>query len=396
MSLPLLDATAWLDALRSRAERHSVVFLQLGSAFDPFRDALLNASFQVETLTAYLNNAEPRIGYVAITEIEEAGSATPSVSLNLVRERINADVEAGAKFVLVSRRPRIAFPDVPGSSLLEDARFMHGPLLDDEQCGSDPAQILPACRYGQRDLSDVMYSALEELGLEVCASLDRALFESMLMNGDEALSTLSAREFEALEGAGIARVNGDRSWSVQRRLGELREALASTLAAQVVPPRELHTTMEGLWIIERSVRRAIRAQAQTQWGAKWRQQVLNGDLGDRVLERATESAYAAAKSLAELRDPLEWLTLGELLGIRERPEIGDLGVEKYLWKQFGAAILPVRNRLMHMRLLQPQDPGEVVKWRRVLERKLQIGVPRGADEGIEARTPFTHRASEFR
>jgi hypothetical protein len=195
----------------------------------------------------------------------------------------------------------------------------------------------------------------------------------MLITGNEALAALTAREFEAVEGAGIARViDQNRAWSLNQRLGELRESLATTLAAHVTTPRDLHSAVEGLWTIERSVRRAVRARALQHWGSKWRRQVLQGDLGGRVLERATESAYAAAKSLAELRDPLEWLTLGELLSVRERSEIGDLGVERYLWKQFATTILPIRNRITHMRLLQPQDSAEVTKWRRVLDRKLII------------------------
>lgn len=368
-----LDAiqAEWLDDVRARADRHSLVFLQLGAAFDPFRDALPEGSFQLESLTEYVSDDSPRVGPIAILDIEMAGTSAPPATLSIVRERVNADIENGAKVVLVSRWPRIAFPDVPGSSLLEDARFMHGPLIDDAACADDPSHILAACRVKGRDLSELFCEALTELGIEVCASLDRALFESMLVTGDEALSVLTAREFEALEGAGIARVvEHNRAWSVNQRLGELRESLAATLAAHVTTPRELHSAVEGLWTIERSVRRAVRARALTQWGTKWRRQVLHGDLGERVLERATESAYAAAKSLAELRDPLEWLTLGELLGVRERPEIGDLGVEKYLWRQFAATILPIRNRLTHMRLLQPQDSAEVSKWRRVLDRKL--------------------------
>lgn len=363
--------THWLADLRARADRHSLVFLQLGAAFEPFRDSLSAGAFELESLTDYANDKSPRVGPIAILDVEMAGMSAPPVTMSVVRDRVNADIENGAKIVLVSRWPRIAFPDVPGSSILEDARFMHGPLLESSAATENPSHILPACRERGRDLTELLCEALTEVGIEVCASLDRALFESMLISGDEALSVLSAREFEALEGAGIARVvDQNRAWSVNQRLRELRESLAATLAAHVATPRDLHSAVEGLWTIERSVRRAVRARAVEHWGAKWRQQVLNGDLGDRVLVRATESAYAAAKSLAELRDPLEWLTLGELLGIRERPEIGDLGVESYLWKQFAATILPIRNRLTHMRLLQPQDSTEVNKWRRVLDRKL--------------------------
>lgn len=361
----------WVDELRARAQRHSIVFLQLGAAFEPVRRHLLASGLRSQSIAEYVRSRPESPGIVMLTDVEAAGSALPTVSLSVLRELVDSDIGAGVRFVLISRWPRIAYPDVPGSSLLEDSRYERGPL--NSETNEDPGHVLPACLVDERDLAEVFSAALDELGLEVCASLDRALFESMMIEGNEALTLLSAREFEALEGAGIARVDDNqREWSVRNRLAELREALASTLAANTEPPRDLHPTMDGLWRIERTIRQAVRAKAQMEWGTKWRKLVLKGDLGERVRARATESAYAAAKSLAEIRDPLEWLTLGELLTVRERPEIGDLGVEPFLWKQFAASILPVRNRLTHMRLLQPSDAAEVTKWQRVLERKLEI------------------------
>jgi len=62
--------------------------------------------------------------------------------------------------------------------------------------------------------------------------------------------------------------------------------------------------------------------------------------------------------------------LGELLDLKNRGEIGDLGMPNSLWRNFSSDIMPIRNRLAHMRTLHPGDSADVVKWLRALEVKL--------------------------
>jgi hypothetical protein len=125
------------------------------------------------------------------------------------------------------------------------------------------------------------------------------------------------------------RRNGEPRWSMPRRFGEMKEALSDVLAQCTETQTSVTEAFRSLWALERSIRQTIRTRAKTSWGPSWRQRVLSGDLPDKVLERAGVAAYAAAKSIREIRDPLEWLSLGELLDTRSsRPEIGDLGVEK--------------------------------------------------------------------
>jgi hypothetical protein len=162
------------------------------------------------------------------------------------------------------------------------------------------------------------------------------------------------------------------SWAVKNRLGELKDALSDALAANTEVQESVNSVFRELWVIERSIRRALRSRAKVVWGKSWRQQVLGGDLPAKVLERASVAAYAAAKSLAEIRDPIEWLTLGELLETRSRQPIGELGIESTLWTLFASEMLPIRNRLSHMRLMRSEDIPMVMKWARVMERKLEI------------------------
>jgi hypothetical protein len=283
-------------------------------------------------------------------------------------------MDQGVDFILLSSHPRIAYSAVPGSSLLEDARFAHGPLIPaaELKLDADPCHRWPLCKEEAVSLDEILRQSLDELGVEVCASLDHAMFEAMLAPSD-VFVTLGAREIEALEGASLVSIsNGVASWAVKNRLGELKDALSDALAANTEVQESVNSVFRELWVIERSIRRALRSRAKVVWGKSWRQQVLGGDLPAKVLERASVAAYAAAKSLAEIRDPIEWLTLGELLETRSRQPIGELGIESTLWTLFASEMLPIRNRLSHMRLMRSEDIPMVMKWARVMERKLEI------------------------
>jgi hypothetical protein len=362
-----MDYSDWVDQVLQKAERLPVLFVQLGHSNEPARRALTRANVTLLTVTEYLiGSPELEAGTIVVDKVESLASAGSDLQLGPLRERVLSDVEAGLRFILLSRAPRIAFPDVVGSSLLDDASFAHAPAVS-----AEGAEQMPTCVEDGVDPGKVLEVALSELGPEVCASLDRVLNENMLI-GSEALGLLSAREVEALEGAGlVSRNGGQHTWNFGKYLVPLKRALDEVLSDVIAPQQQLTDVSAGLWKLERLIRREVRRRAVAAWGDTWRSQCLNGDLPDKVFERAVESAYLGAASIKQLRDPLEWLSLGELLGLRDRKEIGDLGLSPALWRQFGAQIVPIRNRLAHMRTLRPEDSADVVKWLRVLELKLE-------------------------
>jgi len=205
--------------------------------------------------------------------------------------------------------------------------------------------------------------------MDLAASLDRVVYESLLI-GQSALGLLNARELEALDGSSLTAPDGaTRTWNFPKHLGPLKKALDEVLADALDPQQQLAEVSSGLWKIERIIRREVRRRAIAAWAENWRTQCLNGDLPEKVLERASESAYMGATSVKQLRDPLEWLSLGELLQLKDRSQIGDLGLSAAHWRQFSAQIMPIRNRLAHMRSLRPEDAADVVKWQRVLEMR---------------------------
>lgn len=362
---------SWLDRIEQKAARSSIVFLQLGVAQAETREYLVASGLPFVSVAEYPKE-DPRPAsegdrMLVIDKVETlARSSTPPVSMGILRERVFSDVARGLRILLLSTAPRASFPDVPGSSLLDDAVFAQGVFAPVSQF-----RDLPAC--SGISSGEVLRRALEELGQEVCASLDRSIWEDSLI-GDEALTALKSREMEALEAAGLVyELGGSQHWRFPAHLGELREALADVISRAVSPQTQLPEVTGGLWQIERMLRAAVRDRAVEKWGPKWRKSLLNKELAARVLERALV-ACPGVRSVAELRDPLEWLSLAELLELKGNPAVGDLGLPAAQWRLFVHDIMPVRNRVAHMRPLHPDDHILVARWRNVMRKRLSLRI----------------------
>jgi hypothetical protein len=233
----------------------------------------------------------------------------------------------------------------------------------------NPGAVLPAVSLAGETLEDVFRAALEELGVSVLAALDNAVFETGAR--DEFLVHLDAREAEAVRGAGFAihTADGALIFSVPNRISEFREAVADVLAGIVDAPPDLGDISNGLWKIERSIRAKLRTNAISEYGTQWRRRLLHGDLGVKALDRARSDTNVSARSVSELRDPLEWLSLGELLEVVE--SVDGLGADKIFWKKLAADLVPIRNRLSHMRLTRKGDRETVIAWTAHVMRALR-------------------------
>lgn len=360
------DYSQWVREVHGKVKMFNLIFLQLGASNEPARRSLLASGVEVQTVKSYLDEgASIDCGTLVIDRMESLTGRSESSQMGRLREKIFVDLDADIGVILLSRAPRVAFPAVVGSSLLDDASFVHAPAMR-----FDVVDEWPSCSEDGMASAEVLLNTLAELGPEVCASLDRAVYEGQL-DDREALSLLNARELEALDGAGLTSPeDGSRAWNLPWHLGPLKLALDTAISDSIEAQQQLPDTSDAMWKIERMIRREIRRMAIESWPTSWRTQCLNDDLKTKVLERATESAYLAATTIKHLRDPLEWLSLGELLQLTENPKIGRLGLESAQWRQFRNQVMPIRNRLAHMRTLYPDDKTNAVKWRRVLESRL--------------------------
>jgi hypothetical protein len=371
-----------LQVVKRSLTRHRLVFVQCGAAFQPIKDELLGRLGATVVLASDLLDAEhPELSpAVVVVGLEQIGNLHPVPTgnrLGALRERVLTLVDEGKSVCLVSSAPRISYGNVPGSSLLEDAALALMPPLTDAECPSDARRRagwrLPAIAFGNDvDSAACLTAILGELGTGVLSALDHCLFE-IDPRSSAGLGFLTDREVEAVRGTGLLTVNpaGECELVDQRLLGSLKEALSALLGAATMPPISLSSVSNGLWYIERTIRSALRREASRANGRNWRTQTIPGGLAVEVLKRARSDTSLAAASVAELRDPLEWLTLGELLDLVTSNKHGGLGVDRLIWRRFSEQVVPVRNRLSHMRLLKSSDEEVVSTWVRLIRQQLE-------------------------
>lgn len=366
------------DIIRRSLARHRLVFLQVGAAFDPIRDELvagLGEHTTIESRASWLKSQGS--GPLIVTGLENC-AASASHILGEVRELVFAALDAGRQVCLVSRAPRIAFQSVPGSSILEDAALVTLPLLAKEELGPDADEYpplgwkWPAVTLGSPLSVDTYGPVLRELGQGLVAALDHALFE-VNPKGLDGLQFLSPRELEGLRGSGIIEVDtsGVPSLALPSSVKELREAVAAHVSATVEPAEILGTVAPGLWFVERKIRNEVRNTAIVKFGDSWRGSCLGG-LNAEVLRRAQLDASVAAKSVSDLRDPLEWLTLSELMELVRSEKFDNLGVEPAIWRKLQEQLVPIRNRIAHVRMLKVGDDETVTMWANLIKARFGL------------------------
>lgn len=363
--------------IRAKTKQYKLLFVQLGAAFDVLRDGLISELGGTHVNAAEFCEADPDTlqveGLLLLTGLEEfAGStAKGKPTLGVLRQRVTQQLTS-SDVCLVSRAPRIAFPKVPGSSLIEDAKVHCVRLLEAHEHPADAGITgLPSVAFGELDFPEVFRASLLELGLNTLAALDYALFESM--SGRDFVCHLEHNEVEALRGAGLVAVeDGENVFTVPNRYSEFREATASALADITHPQDDLGPISNGIWTIERMIRKSLRDTAIQNHQNSWRKHVAHGDLEMKVLQRAKSDSYPTASKISELRDPIEWLSLGELLEVARSKNYQGLGIDAYTWQRFSHDLIPIRNRLSHMRLIKHGDMATVRMWVKILSQLLAL------------------------
>lgn len=258
MSMSDSVTARWEELLRSALRRYQLVFVQAGSAYTPLCHDAIAAASETVTTAATLARGDTEglteVGVLTVTEAEVfayAGRPTGAASLGELRIQVEKLLELGIRVCLVSSAPRCAYPPIPGSSIIEDAKPFYFGLLEaseipiDYRRGGDrhtPAAIVPAVSLLDRDIDEVFRQALLELGPNVLAAIDRAVFD--IHAREEFPTYLDQREVDALLGAGLAARADDAlsaKFSVPYRFSEFQSALADVMA-DIVDPRKRFPT----------------------------------------------------------------------------------------------------------------------------------------------------------
>lgn len=358
----------WIAGLDRAAVTFPIVFAPLGHLFEPYRGLLESCQGQPASVAEYLES-QVSTGTVWLIHDAESVVTDHQSGLSRMRARAMEGADKAERLVLVSRWPRSRYPSVPGSSLVEDAKIYRANLLPPDTGG--PESVIPLLRGSNLDLVAEFTHALLELGEGLLAALDHAFFEVGAQRPEDAIRNLRLNEAKELLHAGFLKDHdGDLQWGVENRGRELRDAISAAICNITSASPTLPLVFSELFTHERLIRRAIRRKASEVWGSNWRKQVLPGDLAIRVLERAQGDVYPIARSVAELRDPLEWLTFPELMEVRRRSEIGGLGLTDAIWRRLSAEVSPIRNRVAHMRLLRDEDLDVIRQWHRICAQRL--------------------------
>jgi hypothetical protein len=350
-----------LEDLLTSLRRRRLVFLQ----FSPTIGRLLDSSecdgqFQVTGVDA-VTESDRGHSLILIPRFEEIlESEDPVRGLGQLREGINNLLDADHSVCMVSRAPRMAFPDCPGSSILEDAHVFH----------ADSAPGDPRDNWTDEDSPDALHECLQWLGPDALACLDYLVFD-LQISGELNPGLISPLELEAIRGAGLVRARGatgklEFTLPMFRMMPALTHSISHHLGVQPDFP----VVSSGLAEIERRIRNSVQRQAIATFGEKWRGSVLSPEVAERVVDRATQELSRVVR-VKGLRSPLEWLTLGELVEVVRTAQWTDrLGRDDRYWQRFAGEVMPIRNRTTHMRFLRHDDRPRIEYWKASLARTL--------------------------
>ncbi len=361
-----IGATEWLTELPQKAQLYSITFVQLGHAAGELRKRLPEIPGTHISVRDYLSSETVgRQSPVFLHDFDRL-RVNRGERLGELRDRVMREAVTGTCFVFVSVSPKTAYPDTRGSDVIADAKQVFAPCSVPGPPSGAGAIAAPATT----DELDFFVSCVRELGDRTVIALSTAMWESQLSPA-AALQTLTRPDVEALRGAGLVRADGaEVEWSVTgAQLKKLKAAVAQVCSESNTAGDSVASSFVEIWTLERELRNVIRSALMERMKEGWRETCLPEHLRADVLERARRDTQPGASKLGDLRDPLEWLSTTELLDLRESRELGGLGLEPYMWTKLWNEIVPIRNKIAHMRLVSEQDVQRATIWRQLIAQR---------------------------
>lgn len=351
------------DALMKAKTSWSIVFVQYGKI-----PSALNLMSTCGDTAFELVDAKDLVGgqhfpnyqdeTVLIDRVDRIINTQPN-GLGTLRAYVDSLTTNGCRVILSSKKPRSSYPRLVGSEVIADSKPLRFSFSE--------AQIQQIQSLIQSD-QNFLVEALRELDFSTVDNLSSYIWSG----GEEpAFSELPPMATEALLGAGILNAgDSDQLLHPLFPIHVLRDAATAVSAASTEGGASGARCYEEIWFIERTLRNKIR-----EWlidfgstnGQSWREMIHPNQLKSKIVERAQVGAFPHVNKIKELQDPLEWLTLGELLDLRVARNMGDLGMPSQLWGLLKQDIVPLRNKITHMRQVAPTDLETARRWRRRVE-----------------------------
>ncbi|MGW4131885.1 hypothetical protein [Amycolatopsis japonica] len=282
------------------------------------------------------------------------------------------------KILIVSRSPRSHFPVGDGSSLVLDSKDIH--LKESSYAdwviseAEQHIQGIPGKAARSRGLAakleqaisdkklpgaveeivhELSTTTLHELGSSYISWLDEWITEA----GETKVPLIDVPEWMQVELliSGVAETDVDQNYLhlFPAPLGiGWQSGLKSASRRCTSAPSDWRETSASLFEIERIVRKILADSLETSLGKKWAKQVLHKEEETYIRDAAN---MATTVGLDKLANPLDYLTLGQLLDIAEkRTEGRTAGLNQRILADL-KRLIPIRNRIVHMRLPKPED-----------------------------------------
>jgi len=284
----------------------------------------------------------------------------------------------GSKILIVSRSPRSRFPIGDGSSLVLDSKDIHLKESSYADWVISEAQNLIrglprqaarsrglAAKLEQAILSEISSDKVDEILHQVSTATLHELGPSYISWLDEWITEVGETRVPLIDVpewmqvelliSGVAEIDIDQKYLhlFPATLGNgWQSGLKSASRRCTSAPNDWRETSASLFEIERLVRQALAESLEYSLGRKWAKQVLQSEEQDYIREA---SNMATTVGLDKLANPLDYLTLGQLLDIAEkRIEGRAAGLTQRVLVDL-RRLIPIRNRIVHMRLPKPED-----------------------------------------
>lgn len=355
----------WAQSIAEKTDVSTIVFLQLGSNYLASVDLLSEVGFSLQSVESFLDDDEVEGNRIVLTGLDDLATASGEQRLGMLRIKVLEQVRGGRRFVLQSRAPRIVY-ESRGSLLVMDATFMTGPPKSSWAEQASPSLIFEAELDPARPFRSVLRDTLSELGLSLCARLDRVIYESG--NPDLNAHNLDGSETEALRGAGL--LNSSNRWEVPDPSALMRRELTDVLDGKRDATLHLTAVVEEFDALTSTLRKTLRAAARARWGPGWAVECIPHDFAENIIKRASSDLMPLAESIEDVRDALLWLNVRELLRLRRDCSFGKLGMGEAAWKMAERELGAVEDRLRFFGHLTRQDEECVRKWSGLFADKL--------------------------
>jgi hypothetical protein len=309
------------------------------------------------------------------------------------RPKGQAAIASGARLIVVSARPKLFFPEPDGSSIIADCsrlrpisidasrlQAIHGDLefaAADRIVNFAGGTVALAEYYLQLEFADLgsnakrrqssqflrstLLQAVNEVGTGTLALLDHLVLECDKM--DILQDEVAEHQIAVLEAACLLRlddIEGTAHLFPQPWRSEVKNCLGAAMRSVVSPPPEWEGLARKTFTFERTVRKLVMEVLLEVHGENWRNAL--GDRGTKAFGLARNDTNMSATSLDEMYTPLDWFLLEDLLDLAAElaAEHGSVrGVRVGEWARLKMQVVPIRNRVAHVRLPLEADASTV-------------------------------------